>query len=158
LSVEDLRALVGSLGETLFRYSRGKDERPVRLSRQRKSLSSEHTYDRDLETLEAMDAELDRLATQVAAGLERRELSAATVTVKARYSDFETVSRSRTFAAPLRSGAELGHWSKILLRRTEAGRRPVRLLGVGASGLVRGRARQLRLFSESLSPASEAGG
>ena len=154
-TVSDLRAVpldrlertMGRYGATLYRYCRGRDERPVRVHRERKSLSCERTYARDLTGLEAMDEELERLAERVARGLARRELGACTLTVKVRYEDFTTVSRSRTLGAPTADAGEIAAVARRLLRRSEAGRRRVRLLGVGGSNLVRGRIAQLALFA-----------
>jgi DNA polymerase-4 len=65
-----------------------------------------------------------------------RKLRARTVTIKVRYADFTTVTRSHTAAAPTCSAAEIAARALALLARTDAARRPVRLLGVGAHGLV----------------------
>jgi len=145
---EELRALVGSYGDALYRYCRGQDDRPVRVSRERKSLSSERTYENDLETLAEMDLEVARLAEGVSRGLEKRALSACTITVKVRHEDFTTVTRSQSFSSPVSSAAVIALHAKDLLRRSDAGRRRVRLLGVGASGLVLGGLEQLPLFSD----------
>ncbi len=147
LPLDRLEAALGRHGAALFRYARGLDERPVRVDRERKSLSSERTYASDLTALPAMDAELERLAAEVAAGLARRRLGACTLTLKVRYDDFTTVTRSRTLTAPTTDAGEIGEVMRLLLRRSEAGRRPVRLLGVGGSNLVRGRIAQLALFT-----------
>jgi DNA polymerase-4 len=79
-TVRELRALpldrlqqgLGRHGETLYRYARGRDDRPVRVHRERKSLSSERTYSRDLTSLAEMDEQLERLAERVARGLAGR--------------------------------------------------------------------------------------
>ncbi len=144
--LEELEGHFGRWGKMLFNYSRGVDERPVRLHRERKSLSSERTYSRDLAHLAEMDAELEKLAERVAAGLRKRELSACTITVKVRYGDFTTVTRSHTLPAPSAEARLLAEQAKGLLRKSEAAKRPVRLLGLGASNLVRGRVEQLSLF------------
>ncbi len=149
LPVEALRVRFGRHGEGLHQFARGEDDRPVETSRERKSLGQEHTYGRDLESLPTMEAELARLAEQVAAGLERRGLTARTVTVKVRYGDFTTVTRSHTFPGPVVSAEEMARQAAMLLRATEAATRPVRLLGVTASGLGQAREEgqpQLALF------------
>jgi len=145
-SQEELVDRFGRHGNGLFRFSRGIDERPVRQHRERKSLSTEHTYREDLTSRAEMEEEIVRLAGQVAAGLERRGLSASTVTIKVRYSDFTTLSRSRTLDGVTRSAAVLARHASELLGRSDAGRRPVRLLGVGVSNLLRGAPSQLSLF------------
>src|SRR5439155_1729696 len=71
-----------------------------------------------------------------AEGLAKRKLHARTVTIKVRYADFTTVTRSHTAAAPTCDAAEIAARALALLERTDAARRPVRLLGVGAHGLL----------------------
>jgi DNA polymerase-4 len=130
-----LRRRFGRQGQWLHHASRGLDRRPVRIERIRKTLGHERTYSEDLGTLEAMDAELAELAARVAAGLERGTLLARTISIKVRYADFTTLTRSRTFDYPTASEALLCDVARDLLRRTDAGRRTVRLLGVTGSGL-----------------------
>jgi DNA polymerase-4 len=144
---EDLVQRFGKHGRQLGAYARGVDDRPLELEWRRKSLSSEETYPRDLQLPEELHAALERLAADVAQGLRKRELAACTVTVKVRYSDFTTVTRSQTHPAPTADAGILLACARDLLTRTDAGRRPVRLLGVGASNLVAGDLEQLALFS-----------
>jgi DNA polymerase-4 len=143
---EELVERFGKHGAMLYAFARGEDSREVETHHERKSLGTENTYRADLRSLGEMDGELESMAAEVADGLEKRTLAACTVTVKARYPDFTTVSRSRTFPIPTASAARLAALAKDLLRRTEAGARPVRLLGVSASTLVPNTLRQLELF------------
>ena len=138
IRVVDLNLLeqtVGSLAGWLRKLSHGVDERPVEPERKRKSISSETTFARDLAELAEIERELDALAAEVAASLERKGLVARTVTIKVRYADFTTVTRSHTAQGATRSAKSLAVRARALLERTEAARRPVRLLGVGAHGL-----------------------
>ncbi len=141
-----LEGLLGSYGRRLAQFAVGIDDRPVHTERERKSLSSERTYESDLAELDAILPELDRLSEQVAAGLEKREIAACTVVIKVRYSDFTTVTRSQTLPQPTADGEVVRAVARRLLDKTEAGERPVRLLGVGGSNLVPGRVSQLPLF------------
>ena len=75
------------------------------------------------------------MARQSAAWLARKELLARTVTIKVRYADFTTVTRSHS-SAPTRDPEEIVARALTLLERTEAGRRPIRLLGAGVHGLA----------------------
>jgi DNA polymerase-4 len=152
LSLDQLLAAFGHWGRTLWEYARGIDERPVRTHQERKSLSTENTFAKDLTGLAAMDEVLQGMAEEVAQGLVERNLSASTVTIKVRYSDFTTVTRSRTLSVPTAALDTIALYARELLRQTEAAQRPVRLLGVGASNLFPGRLEQLKLF-ESDSPA-----
>ena len=143
---ERLAARFGRHGAGLYEYARGTDERPVETHRERKSLGTETTYGTDLEGLEVIDGEVAQLAAEVADGLARRRLAARTVTVKVRYPDFTTVTRAHTLPWPVARAEEIAVQARRLVRLTEAGRRPVRLLGVTASNLVRAGEGQLALF------------
>ena len=131
-----LARAVGSLAAWLKRLSIGDDPREVKPDRPWKSISAETTYAEDLRELKEMRAEVDRLARRVAASLEKKKLRARTVTLKLRYSDFTTVTRSHTGPAPTCDAGQFAARAIVLLERTDAARRPVRLLGVGSHGLV----------------------
>ncbi|MGH9380310.1 MAG: DNA polymerase IV [Thermoanaerobaculia bacterium] len=143
---ERLLELLGRNGERLHDFAHGRDDRPVCVHQEAKSLSCERTWAEDIRSLAAMDERLTAMAEKVAAGLERRQLSACTVTVKARYPDFTTMTRSATLDGPTRDPARITEVAHFLLRRTEAANHGVRLLGVGASNLVPGSLEQLTLF------------
>jgi len=102
----------------------------------RKSLSCETTYAKDLKDLAQIRAEVERLARETAESLVERKLRARTVTLKVRYSNFSTVTRNHTAEVPTYDPGEFAIRALALLDRTDAGRRPVRLLGVGAHGLL----------------------
>jgi len=142
----ELARRLGRNGERLHRFARGLDDRPVRVHRERKSLSCERTYAQDLIRLDSMDKRLAEMSREVAEGLQKRDLSACTVTLKVRFANFQTVSRSLTLEGPTRDSATLCEVGCFLLRRTEADRRPVRLLGLGVANLVPGHVEQLALF------------
>jgi len=138
ISGDSLRRRFGRHGQGLYNYSRGIDERPVHTHRERKSLGSERTYAQDLRSLEEMDSQLEDLSARVAAGLERREIAAKTITVKVRYPDFTTLTRSRSLGHPTDSAEVMAALAMELLRTTDAEHRGVRLLGVTGSGLSTG--------------------
>jgi DNA polymerase-4 len=140
-------------GRLLWEFAQGIDDRPVETHQERKSLGTENTYAVDLRDLAGMDEEIDRMAAEVAAGLARRELAACTVTLKVRYDDFTTLTRSRTFTFPVCSAGPIAAAARDLLRKTDAPARPVRLLGVTASNLVQGQMEQLWLFTEPAAPS-----
>ena len=130
-----LRGVVGSWAESLVRLAHGDDARPVVPDRPRKSCSTEDTFREDLTDAEEMRTIVESMARHDATFLAERRLLARTVTLKVRYADFTTVTRSDT-ARPTRDPDELAGRAAALLSRTEAGARPVRLLGVGVHGLV----------------------
>ena len=131
-----LTRAVGSLAQWLVQLSHGDDPRPVEPHRETKSVSCETTYAQDLKTLAEANEEIARLARDLAQDLAAKSLRARTITIKVRYSDFTTVTRSHTARTATASKAEIVNRAQMLLERTEADRRPVRLLGVGAHGLA----------------------
>ena len=132
---EALRGCVGSWADGLRRLSHGDDDRPVEPNRERKSVSSEETFAKDLTDLQQMRNAVEVLARDAAAFLARRELTARTVTLKLRYADFRTITRSDTRDPSTRDAAEIAARAAALLEKTEAAARAVRLLGVGLHGL-----------------------
>ena len=131
-----LHRLVGNQAESLRRLAHGIDERPVVAHRERKSKSSEQTYALDLIEMETIRAEIDRMARASADWLRRAGIRARTVTVKVRYDDFTTVTRSDTERPATDDADVIARRAQKLTDRTDAGTRPVRLLGVGVHGLV----------------------
>lgn len=129
-----LRETVGSLAEWLQQLAQGIDDRPVVAGHEPKSSGSENTFARDLTDLAEIRTEIVAMASDAAAWLERRQLYARTVTIKVRYHDFTTITRSHS-DAPTRDEEAIVARALALLDRTEAGRRPVRLLGVSVHGL-----------------------
>lgn len=133
-----LQDAVGSLADWLRQLSHGDDPRPVEPHRDAKSSSTENTYPEDLSSLDTIRAELDRMARENAEWLARHHLTARTITIKVRYADFKTVTRSHTLSVATADADLIASWAVELATRTDAGRRPVRLLGVRVEGLVAG--------------------
>jgi DNA polymerase-4 len=130
-----LREAVGSLADWLIRLAHGLDDRPVVSERMPKSSGSETTFAADLTDVNEMRAEVAEMARDAAAWLLRRQLCARTVTLKLRYSDFTTITRSHT-DQPSQNGDQIERRAVELLDRTEAASRPVRLLGVSVHNFV----------------------
>ena len=129
-----LRETVGSLADWLQQLARGEDDRPVVADRETRSSGSENTFAVDLTDPSEIQAHVDEMARDAAAWLERRVLFARTVTLKVRYQDFTTITRSHT-APPTRDADGIVARALQLLTRTEAGPRAVRLLGVSVHNL-----------------------
>ncbi len=146
LSVDRLIERFGHWGRALYGFARGEDRRDVHVEQIRKSLSTEHTFDENIGSEAAIDEALSSMAVEVSRGLRKREISACTVTVKARYPDFTTVTRSHTLPVPTASSETISACVLELIRATDAASRSVRLLGVGVSNLVTGGMEQLALF------------
>lgn len=138
----------GKRGLYFHLRSLGRDDDPVSPRREPKQLSSETTFPQDVFSAEEMRATLQRLSEGVSARLQRRGLRGRIVTVKIRYPDFETVTRSRTHANGLCDGELVADLAIQLLHRSQALQRGVRLLGVGVSGfsVSRTASSQLDLF------------
>jgi len=129
-----LRETVGSLADWLQELARGQDDRPVIAEHEPKSSGSENTFEKDLTDRAVIQAEIGGMASGAAAWLARRELYARTVTIKVRYNDFTTITRSQS-ESPTRDEESIRRRAIALLDKTEAGRRPIRLLGVSVHNL-----------------------
>ena len=129
-----LRETVGSLAEWLQQLARGEDDRPVVAEYDPKSSGTENTFARDLTDLDEIRLEIADMARDTTQWLVRRERYARTVTIKVRYHDFTTITRSHS-AEPTRDEESIVARAVALLEKTEAGRRPVRLLGVSVHNL-----------------------
>jgi DNA polymerase-4 len=153
LTVGDLAAipldtLTASLGPSLGRHlhdlARARDDRRVEPERAAKSVGHEETYARDLVEAAELRREVVRLADAVSARLRASGLTGRTVTVKVRFHDHATITRSHTDTDPLDTGPELVKAASSLLAQVDSSN-GVRLLGVSVSGLAAGGARQLSL-------------
>jgi DNA polymerase-4 len=130
-----LREAVGSQAEWLRRLADGIDERRVEPNRVTKSSGSEYTYTNDLTDVAEIRGEIDEMARDAAAWLARKEILCRTVTIKVRYADFTTVTRSHSKSPATRDPDDLTARAIALLDRTDAAHRPVRLLGVSVHNL-----------------------
>ena len=131
-----LRDAVGSHSDWLRELAWGRDPRTVDPDRPRKSVGSENTFPEDLTDQAAISAAIATMAGRCARWLERHAMGARTVTIKVRYADFITITRSATPTALVTTEADLARIALALLARTDAGARPVRLLGVSVHNLV----------------------
>lgn len=129
----DLAALIARFGKAGGFYhglARGQDDRPVNPDRTRKSLGAERTFETDLDALGPA------LAARVFAAAAAAGHAPRTVTVKVKYADFRSVTRSRSFATPISSAAALAAAAEALLAPLFPPARPVRLLGVSVASLA----------------------
>lgn len=135
----DLATLERSLGRALGRHlhdlAHGVDNRPVEIERQVKSVGREETFSHDIVDTEPLRREVVRLADDVAARLRSGGVAARTVTLKIRFGDFETITRSHTPPTPISSAPALVRALDPLLADVPVSR-GIRLVGVSGSGLV----------------------
>ncbi|MEM6271968.1 MAG: DNA polymerase IV [Bacteroidota bacterium] len=123
----------GKMGRFYFRIANGDDTRAVVPNRPRKSASVEDTFAEDIDDLRLLDSHIDRLSGILMERLGKKELYGRTVTLKVKYADFQIITRSKSFSYPVTDRATVARTAKELLRKTEAGDRMIRLLGVGES-------------------------
>lgn len=135
LTLMELSEEFGKSGLHYYLLSRGIDDRPVEPRGRAKSLSTETTYSHDISDPFELKKQIEGQAREVAARLNESGLVGSTVVLKLRYSDFETVTRSRTLQNLVSEHGEIAGSALELLEKTEYRERAVRLLGVGVSGL-----------------------
>jgi DNA polymerase-4 len=142
-----LQQRFGSSGEHLWQLAHGIDDRPVVPEREAKSISNETTFERDVGDREVLRAWLVDLVEQVGWRLRRHGLRGRTVQLKVRFADFSLITRSCTLPEPTDITHELWQAADTMLcQRLPAGHLPVRLLGMGTSGLDDTRLAQRMLF------------
>ena len=132
----DLRPYVGSWAAELKKMAFGEDDRALELGDDVKSISSENTFLRDTAHRPTLRDCLREQADEISTRMQKRRLAARTVQVKVRYSDFTTLTRQISVEEPISDKAMIYRLSCWLLARHQLVKRPLRLLGVGTSGLV----------------------
>jgi DNA polymerase-4 len=151
LPVATLEGLFGRHGSVIWQRSRGIDTSPVGGEPHSRSISREGTFGSDVSDVEHLRAVLRAFSESVGSQLRQQSKRARTVSLKLRYEDFTTISRSRTMPRPVSSNEAIFEAADALLTRIrQAERRPVRLIGVGTSGIVED------VVQLSLEPAAEA--
>lgn len=135
-TTEYLTDRFGKAGEHYRLIAWGIDDRPVVPDRERKSYGSENTFDRDVWDRSALSTELSSLVDQVWEDRIRIGRAGRTVTLKAKYSDFRQVTRSRTLDEPLGDRDSLMAVVESLMESLMPLPRPLRLVGVTCSSLV----------------------
>ncbi len=137
-------------GSHLLRLANAIDDRPVEPDREVKSISHEETYAVDRIDTGGLHAEAVRMSDAVAARMRKASLTGRTVTLKIRYGDFRTMTRSRTLPQGINDGQALAAIAGDLLASVELGD-GIRLMGVGVSNLSSSDEEpvQMQLFSES---------
>jgi DNA polymerase-4 len=129
----------GRLGPHLARLARFDDERTVETVRVAKSESRETTFEQDLRGLDALEPVLETLTGQLCETLVKQGSAGRTISIKIRLDDFSTHTRARSIAEPTNQLDTVLSVARRLLRDFDPSR-PVRLLGVGVSGLDKGEA------------------
>jgi DNA polymerase-4 len=137
LSLKTLkRALGDGIAEHLYDLSWGKDERSVETNEPEKSVGNEETFSKDLDQAEDILREVLRLSEKVAARLRQAGLMGRTITLKVRFSNFSTITRSKTLLDPTDVAKEIYEVAKSLFEGLKLDQVRVRLVGVRVEKLV----------------------
>jgi len=144
-----LKRAFGLLGLRLHELAWARDERPVVPDAEAKSVSRELTFAKNQRNLALLDGILRGLCGEVSEQLKKGHLVGRTVNLKIRYGDFTTVTRQETLGHPSDEPTEIHEVASRLLEMEHAAdHRPVRLMGVGITGLLRRTQLNLELFGE----------
>ncbi len=144
---ETLERLFGRFGPDLRDRARGLDDRPVQTEHNVKSVSNEVTFARDLSAYNALEKAFRSLAEQVGRRLRKQSLAGSTIQIKLRWRDFTTLTRQTTLPYATNLDQEIFETAIALFKNNWPEGKPVRLIGVGVSGLGPP-ARQLSLWDK----------
>ncbi|MBM6613406.1 DNA polymerase IV [Desemzia sp. RIT804] len=125
----------GRMGFSLYRKVRGIDDGPVRMSRERKSIGKENTYNQVLQTDNEVISELRRLANRVYQTLVKHQKHGKTVVLKIRYANFETITKRMTLPDYLVNENDIFFYVQNMWYEIGEIEKEVRLLGVTVTNL-----------------------
>lgn len=149
-----LKMLFGRFGPDLRQRARGIDNRPIETEHEVKSVSNEVTFSKDLTDEVQLLQVFRSLSEQVGRRLRKASLAGTTVQVKLRWSDFTTLTRQTTLPSPTNLDHEIYETAQALFQSNWPKGRPVRLIGVGMSGLGPP-IRQLSLWEDNYQKEAE---
>jgi DNA polymerase-4 len=131
----ELVNLFGENGRDLWHHAQGIDHRPIITESETKSISQEITYNVDIRDEKTLEKTLREQARQVARQLRKNDLAGKTVKLKIRWSDFTTLTRQTTLPTSTNSEDDIFHAAIKLMKAIRKPNQPVRLIGVGVSGI-----------------------
>ncbi|MFZ1337930.1 MAG: hypothetical protein WAS26_02640, partial [Paracoccaceae bacterium] len=140
-----VRALGNAAGNHLADLAWGRDARPVSLLERERSVGNEETFARDVDDPEVVLAEFLRLSGKVGRRLRRAGYLGTTVSIKVRFADFTTITRSRKLAGPTDSTRQIFAAASSLYDALHLERARLRLVGVRMEGIVEARDQQIQL-------------
>lgn len=123
----------GKAGYLYYDFARGVDNRPVEVSRERKSVGCEHTLDHDINTAAEVDSNLALSAAELAVRISRKNFRGLTLTLKVKFHDFTLISRSITSDKAYTDEAAILADARRLMSGVDYDVRPVRLIGLSVS-------------------------
>tara|TARA_R110000868_G_scaffold408293_7_gene691054 strand:+ start:3677 stop:4765 length:1089 start_codon:yes stop_codon:yes gene_type:complete len=131
----DLVKAFGKSGRYYYKIVRGIDNREVKPHRTRKSYGKERTFSEDVNDLVWVNTFLDELAQSISEGMQKIPTAGKTITLKVRYKNFDTITRSQSLTHYTNKKEEISTIVQQLLEQTEAASREIRLLGISLSNL-----------------------
>ena len=135
--IENLEKHMGNWGLWLYEAAHGRDRRTVETSWERKSFGHEETFGKDKLDLGDIENELKAIVSHLARDLKKRNFIGRTITLKIKYHNFESITRSRTIPEATQCSEVIWqHVTELLHTKTEVGKRPIRLVGVSLSKLA----------------------
>jgi DNA polymerase-4 len=136
VSEKELIDLFGKWGYALSQRARGIDDRPISLTHTAKSVSQETTFAKDIHTEDTLLETIERLSRHVSKRLIKKHVQASTIRIKLRWADFETITRQLTLNQPTNHQETIYNAAVSLFQKSWKMGEPVRLIGVGVSGLA----------------------
>jgi len=144
-----LKSHFGAFGELLHRFAAGIDDRKVESPSAAKSISRETTFGKDIKDQSLLKATLRYLGERVGSKLRQRGMQARCITLKLRYADFTTITRSHSLPQAGDTDQTIFDTGLKLLKKTlSQEKQPVRLIGIGVSNLTEP-GRQLDMLDSS---------
>lgn len=135
--LQHLEFQLGSFAHWIHDCAQGIDQRRVHTHRERKSIGREDTFAKDILSVPELLERLEKISRIIARDLQKRNLKGRTLTLKVKYDDFRQITRSQSVNAALSEYTEIFNMGReLLLEKTEAGRRKIRLLGLSFSNLT----------------------
>jgi DNA polymerase-4 len=128
-----LLKLFGKSGGYYYEIAHGMDDRPVQPNRIRKSIGKETTLAEDIDDIDQMVEILESLSFKIENSLSKRDAKGRTITLKIKYFDFKSITRSVTVENPVETASDMMKYVRRLLQKTEAGKKRIRLLGISIS-------------------------
>ena len=140
-----IRALGQASGASLYELAWGRDYRDVTPNEPDKSISAAETFAQDIDDPEEILQEFLRLTEKAAARLREKDFYAKTISIKVRFADFSTISRSKTLPLPIDSTHEIYEIAKTLYLALNLDRARLRLVGISLDNLSEAAPEQLLL-------------
>ncbi len=143
--LSDLLRWFGKTGAYYYHIARGDDQREVKPDRERKSISTENTFDHDLLRTDEILKQLHDIADELLRRMLKNNTYGRTLTMKIKFSDFQQITRSKSIRPVIRDRKMLLKLMHEIFAEADLHNRPIRLLGLGISNLDRPRNEGIQL-------------